>query len=155
MLQALGQTEKDRIQKLNQLVTEAYIALNTPHDVRVKRLTWSSFTNADAPHQHYPGLLHSAVKAKQVARLVPVAAKLCKDFHSDTIYCKHRLYCLQSLEKLYNITHNAAMFLTKQEIKDYQAATSRFLRHYECLSKISAASTEKVGQPLGRLYTCW
>ena len=147
--------KKDRIQKLNQLVTEAYIALNTPHDVRVKRLTWSSFTNADAPHQHYPGLLHSAIKAKQVARLVPVAAKLCKDFHSDTIYCKHRLYCLQSLEKLYNITHNAAMFLTKQEIKDYQAATSRFLRHYECLSKISAASTEKVGQPLGRLYTCW
>ncbi|CAK9007912.1 unnamed protein product [Durusdinium trenchii] len=138
--------KKDRIQKLNQLVTEAYIALNTPHDVRVKRLTWSSFTNADAPHQHYPGLLHSAIKAKQVARLVPVAAKLCKDFHSDTIYCKHRLYCLQSLEKLYNITHNAAMFLTKQEIKDYQAATSRFLRHYECLSKISAASTEKVGQ---------
>ena len=147
--------KKDGIQKLSQLVTEAYIALNTPHDVRVKRLTWSSFTNADAPHQHYPGLLHSAIKAKQVARLVPVAAKLCKDFHSDTIYCKHRLYCLQSLEKLYNITHNAAMFLTKQEIKDYQAATSRFLRHYECLSKISAASTEKVGQPLGRLYTCW
>ena len=148
----LGKLKKaDKIKKLNDLVTEAYTALNTPHDVRVKRLTFSSFSDSDAPHQHYPSLMHSAIKAKQVARLVPVAAKFCKDFYSDTIYCKHRLHCLQSLEKLYSITHNASMFLTKEEAKDDQSATSRFLRHYECLSKLSAGSTERIGQPLGGL----
>ena len=43
------------------------------------------------------------------------------------------------------------MFLTKEEAKDYESATSRFLRHYECLSKLSAGSTERIGQPLGGL----
>ena len=141
--------QSKRISQLMELVKQGYSEVGI-QEGRISRLTLSSFATPDAPHQNYPALLHSAIKAHQVSQLVPVAHWLCEKFKDDTSYSKHRLHCLKNLDKLYTITDQAGLFLSPGEFKDYLEATHRFLAHYEALSKISAKLTEKrVGQLLG------
>ena len=63
-----------QLEDLNKLVTEGYNAAEVPLDHRIKWLDIKHFCpDASAPHQHYPELMSSAIKARQTRYLVPVA----------------------------------------------------------------------------------
>ena len=139
-------SEPQKVAAVMELINQAYQSLGIT-DGKILRLSLSSSADAQAPHQHYPALMHSAIKAKQTARLVQVCAKLAKDYNDGSVYCEHRLHCFQNLAKLYIICDQAGLFFTRDEHGAYSKASARFLQHYSALSKLSFNhTTSRVGQ---------
>ena len=123
----------EKVVKLLDLIHAAYEDLEV-EDGRISKLALSHFCDVDAPHQHYPSLMHSAIKAKQTARLTAVCLKLCADWNDGTEYCVWRYKCLHHLNKLYTISEDAGMFFSEQEFADYTRSANRFLQYYTKLS---------------------
>ena len=73
-----------RIAKLNEEIKAAYDELGIKEN-KVGVLDYKHFSNKEAPFQNDPDLMHSVIKARQTRYLVPVAAKLCRKFHTKTI----------------------------------------------------------------------
>ena len=94
--------KRENLSELFRLIQEAYNELGV-HTSKISRLELRHFSDLDAPRQNYPDIMHSAIKARQMRYLAPVAAKLRKDFLHGYIYSKHRLACLTNLTKSYDL----------------------------------------------------
>ena len=125
----LGGKKPEKVVMLLDLIHAAYEDLHIK-DGRISKLAFSHFSDVDAPHQHYPSLMHSAIKAKQAARLTAVCVKLCADWNDDSKYCQWRYKRLKRLNKLYSISEDAGVFCSDQEYADYIRSANGFLRHY-------------------------
>ena len=71
----LAGTRASKACQLLDLANAAYHKLGIS-DGRISKLASFPFCDNDAPHPHYPGLMSSAIKAKQTANLVRIS--LCK-----------------------------------------------------------------------------
>ena len=128
-----GRKRSEKIAQLLDLVHQAYDDLGITEG-RISKLALSHFCDADAPHQHYPDLMHSATKAKQTAYLVPVCLKLCEKFNDGSDYCMWRHKCLKHLCNLCKISEEADLFFTHEEFRQYDSNVHKFLQYYNKLS---------------------
>jgi hypothetical protein len=127
-----------KAQRLNQLMAEVQDAYKSLHigDCKISHLEYNHFCDKDAPHKNFPDLMSSAVKARQVRYLVPVAAKLSRDFFKPgDEYSRHRLQCLENAEQMYNIVDEHGLFLGADATR-FQEACHNFCVHYACLTKL-------------------
>jgi len=138
----------EKMQQLLQLVHDGYDAVGIKEG-KISKLSLSHFCDHDAPHQNYPNLLHSAVKAKQTANLVPVCKHLCHKYLDGSDYAKWRLKCLTHLCQLQQIRSEGGLFLTGDQVALYQKSATKFLQYYNMLSKYSYELQDRIGQCLG------
>jgi len=105
---------------------------------KITHLEYQYFCDKDAPHQNFPDIMASAIKARQVRYLVPVAAKLAQDFFKPgDLYSRLRLECLENLNRSYELVDANGLFLGA-DVKPYQRACRKFLVTYCALSKLCA-----------------
>ena len=126
-------TRANKVCQLLDLIHAAYHKLGIS-DGRISRLAYSHFCDNDAPHQHYPSLMSSAIKAKQTANLVPVCLELAQDFNDESDYAKWRFNCFKHLNRLYTIQNNGDLFLTVAESNAYADSAYKFAQYYTKLS---------------------
>lgn len=136
----------DKMSQLLELIKDGYDAVGITEG-KISKLTQSHFCDTDAPHKNYPNLLHSAIKAKQTANLVPVCKHLCQKYLDGSGYAKWRLKCLSHLCKLYEIHSDAGLFLTDGQVALYQESATKFLQYYNMLSRYSfELQDSRIGQ---------
>ena len=138
----------EKMSKLLQLIQDSYDAVGI-REGKISKLSLSHFCDPDGPHKNYPDLLHSAVKAKQTANLLPVCKHLCQKYLDGSDYAKWRLKCLTHLCKLQQIHSEAGLFLTDEQVALYQNSATKFLQYYNMLSKYSYDLQDRIGQWLG------
>ena len=143
-------TNAQKLKKLNELIHQAYVEMDVDSDKRIPcAIELKHFCTAGAPHQHYPDLMHSAIKARQTRYLVPVAFWLAQHFKTETKceseYAQRRYYCLKNLHKMYMIEDSNRLFLTKKDAEAYLECTNKFLDHYVALANLSVESTKHIG----------
>ena len=81
--------------------------------------------------------MHSVIKARQVRYLVPVAAKLCNDYHKEgDPYSTHRLQCLTSLSTACELVDDNGLFLGS-DIPKHQQCIKDFLVNSAALCALS------------------
>ena len=129
----LAGTRANKVCQLLDLINAAYHKLGIS-DGRISRLAYSHFCDNDAPHQHYPSLMSSAIKAKQTANLVPVCLELAEDFSDESDYAKWRYNCFKRLNRLYTIQNNGDLFLSVAESTAYADSAYKFAQYYTKLS---------------------
>ena len=113
-------------------------------DCKIQKLSLQHFLpDKGAPHKHSPDLMHSAIKAKQTNKLIPVVVALCEDLPRDSTYAKHRHHCMQQLSLMSEVCSRNGLFLPLDEAKLFQKTCYRFLRHYDALSKLSVREGSK------------
>ena len=131
-----------RIAKLNEEIKAAYDELGIKEN-RVCVLDYKHFSNKEAPFQNDPDLMHSVIKARQTRYLVPVAAKLCRKFHSKrNPYSTARLKCLESLATSYDIVDAHGLFL-ETDTEKYQQCIHDFVINFSKLAAIASHKKEK------------
>jgi hypothetical protein len=134
-------------QKLNELISEAYDTAGVPPDKRMKWIGQKNFADKGAPHQNYPDLQQSVIKARKTRWLVPAALELCKKFTKNgDDYSSRRCYCLQNLADSYDIVDRNPLFLPEPEYRKYKKCITNFLNHYTALAVRSARSTSQIGK---------
>lgn len=139
-----GRTNAEKTRKLNELVKEAYDHHNVPHDQRIHWLDTKHFLDEDAPHQNYPDLQHSAIKARKTRYLVPVAFWLAEKFKDgDGYLSKTMFYCLKNLHEAYEIIDRNFLFVAEPEKPALKKCMLNFAMHYVSLAK---AATKKPGR---------
>ena len=131
-------TKKERLKHLMVAINEAYHELGIKVS-RINHLDYSHFSDIKAPHQVPPDLMHSAIKARQVRYLVPVAAHLCQRFLNPGIqYSRLKCVCLENLARFYDIVDAGGIFLEKKAALEAQTALHNFSVNYAALAKLSA-----------------
>lgn len=126
----------ERLQRLFKDIQDSYDALGIT-DNKISKLEYSYFSTPAAPHQNYPDIMHSAIKARQCRYLIPVMAKLCNDYlQPEDKYSCHRLECLQGLANALDIVDAGGLFLGT-ELKAYETAMNSFLVHFAALRVLS------------------
>jgi hypothetical protein len=137
-----------KLAELNNLVREAYDSARVEANKRVNWVDLKHFVkDKDAPHQDYPDLQHSAIKARQTRYMVPMAYQLCKRFHRpDDEYRERRFYCLKHLNESYEIVDRHRLFMPAGDHKKYAKHIDKFLELYTSLSVMAAETTGKIGK---------
>ena len=126
-----------RLQKLNIEVQECYKELGITDNKISNLLEYKHFSDEKAPHQNFPDIMHSVIKARQVRYLVPVAAELCKKYHEPgDQYSDYRLKCLQSLAESYQIVDRNKLFLGR-DTRRYMRCIDEFVVHYAALHTLT------------------
>ena len=134
-------TKGARIVKLNEEIKAAYDELGIKENT-VGTLDYKHFSDAKGPYKHCPDLMHSVIKARQTRYLVPVAARLCRKFHSrGNVYSDLRLKCLESLATSYDIVDQNELFLGADSEK-YQQCIHDFVVSYGKLAAIASYREE-------------
>ncbi len=130
-------TKAQKCQQILDKIKAKYKELGVD-DCKIQRLALQNFLPVKgAPHKHSPDLMHSAIKAKQTNRLIPVVAGICADLPRDSTYLKHRYHCMKQLSLMSDVCSRNGMFLPMDEAELFQTTAYRFLRHYDALSKSS------------------
>ena len=138
-------TKSQKCQQIMARISKKYKDLGVD-DCKIQKLLLQYFLpDKQAPHQHAPDLMHSAVKAKQTNRLVHVVASIVADLPRTTTYQKHRFHCMKSLSNLNSTISRNGMFLPRSEADEFKQYSYRFLKHYDVLSKLSLKLQEGVG----------
>ena len=132
----LDGTKASKLQQVWHLVLQIYDELGIKTN-KISKLESTHFSDVSAPHQNYPDIMHSAIKARQCRYLVPVAARLCEMFNKGDSYSKHRLACLSNLNTMYTIVDAHPLFLPDFEIARYARSVDAFLLHYSACAKLS------------------
>ena len=137
-----------KLADLNELVKKAYDSAEVEANRRVKWVDVKHFVpNKDAPHQHYPDLQHSAIKARQTRYMVPMAFELCKRFkRPEDEYSERRFYCLKNLNESYVIVDRHRLFIPSKDYKRYAKNIDLFLEHYTALSVMAAETEGNIGK---------
>ena len=137
-----------KLKDLNVLVKEAYDKAKVEADSRVNWVDVKHFVpKKDAPHQHYPDLQHSTIKARQTRYMVPMAFELCKRFRRpEDKYSETRFYCLKNLNESYQIVDRHRLFIPKEDYKKYAKNIDLFLQHYTALSIMAAETKGNIGK---------
>lgn len=140
-------TKPTKMKLLNERMVQGYNELNISHTYRVRKLEFQYFGSISSPHQNYPELMSSAIKAAQTRHLVPVCLWILeKHCDATTEYQKRRLYCVKALSDLYGIIDRSPLFLSDEDHILYKKTTQKFLLHYLELSKMAAATSGLVGK---------
>ena len=138
-----------KLKELNGLIKEAYDANGVSHDQRIHWLDLKHFVDEDAPHQNYPDLQHSAIKARKTRYLAPVACWLALKYkNADAPDTKTMYYCLKNLKEMYDIIDRNFLFLSADEHGKLQKCVQNFMLLYVVLAK-------KAIQKEGRGFFTW
>ena len=136
---------KKKLHDLNNLVKEAYVAANVDMERRVQWVDVKHFCHPKAPHQNYPDLQHSAIKARQTRYMVPMAFQLCKKYRKPgDEYSNARYYCLKNLNESYEIVDRHRLFIPECDYKKYAKNIKLFLEFYVSLAMHSAELDRRI-----------
>ena len=136
-------TKAQKCQQIMEMIKAKYDKLGID-DCKIQRLLLQHFLpDKGSPHKHSPDLMHSAIKAKQTNKLIPVVAAICADLPRVSIYARHRYHCMQHLSLMYQVSSRNGMFLPKVEAELFENSAKRFLKHYDALSKLSVRAGSK------------
>jgi len=140
-------TNAQKVHKLNEILQQCYDSAGVSDDMRIGWLDQRTFADAGAPHQNYPELMTSIVKARRTRYLVPAMMEMAKLYvkESDT-YSMRRFFCLRSLSDAYNVVDRNPLFLNTAEFVQYKDNVQNFLSHYVFLAIQSAKCVDRVGQ---------
>ena len=138
-------TKAQRCQQIMDRIKAKYEELGV-EDGKIQKLMLQHFLpDKEAPHQHSPDLMHSAIKAKQPNRLITVVASICADLPKEDTYRQHRYPCMKNCSLMTEVCSRNGLFLPRDEAETYQNAAYRFLRHCDALSKLAGKSESAVG----------
>ena len=119
-------------------INEAYYELGIKVS-RTNNLEYSHFSDIKAPHQVFPDLMSSAIKARQCRYLVPVAAHLRRRFFKPgNQYSRLKVQCLENLTRFYELVDAGGIFLEEKAALEAQTALHNFSVQYAALAKLSA-----------------
>ena len=135
-----------KLADLNLEIKKAYDKAGVPGDMRIQWFDVKTFCDTSAPHQNYPELMTSVVKARKTRYLVPAAYELARKFCKNDTYSSRRFYCLKNLHEAYQIVDEHPLFLPDAAYVKYKACVENFLSHYVALAQYSVRCTDRIGQ---------
>ncbi len=142
-------TIASKLKELNTLIKEGYDEHGVPHDQRINWIELKHFVDEDAPHQNYPDLQHSAIKARKTRYLVPVAFFLATKFKDHGgVRTRTMFYCLKNLNEVYKIIDRNFLFVDPSDKPLLEKCMSNFLLHYVALAKMATCR-------VGRGFHTW
>lgn len=132
-----GRTKHDRLEAMNSQLVEAYKSLKIDARYRIGRLDFSHFSSTSSPHQKYPDLMNSAIKAREVRYLTPAISLIASKHVDDRPYSRHRSECLKHLVCMYDIIDKSKWRLSGPDFDAFNKATLLFLLHYNKCAEIA------------------
>ena len=143
---------KGRILKLNELMIQEFLEAYEPKEVsaecRIHYMEARFFCDPAAPHQNFPDLMHSVIKAGQTRYLIPAFRHLAVSFRKEGCeYSQARQYCMENLALATDLVDSNPLFLEKSCYAKYKNKKhmDNFQQHYMFLAMRSANCSARIG----------
>ena len=101
-------TQDQNLQAVYRQIRQQYLEQGIDASHRIKKLSLTNFSAREKKYEKFPDL--TGFKAKQIRYLAPVMAEILQFYtDEDDAYSLHRLQCLQNLNSMYVLIHQASL----------------------------------------------